>query len=259
MKITAVLVQFPVSLSIAENLAAIQRGIEAADPGDWLIFPEGAVSGYSSDIAFLKQIKQDKVEARLEHLHSQAQERGIYIWAGACYFEDGDWYNTTFGFTPAGKTYRYNKINLATHERGAMKPGSDLPVFDVDIGQGVVKVGVQMCRELRFPEQWGWLVQNGAQVFLHLNNALGCTYDFRHVWRSHLVSRAAENQRFVLSVNNAGPDQTSPTIAISPQGQVLGETGGKEFSVVRAKIDLAQNADWYLNQRREDVVNLCGK
>jgi predicted amidohydrolase len=53
MKITVLLAQFPVTLSIPENLAAIQQVIEAAHPGDWLIFPEGAVSGYSSDITFL--------------------------------------------------------------------------------------------------------------------------------------------------------------------------------------------------------------
>ena len=255
MKITVLLAQFPVTLSIPENLAAIQQVIEAAQPGDWLIFPEGAVSGYSSDITFLEQVNQEEVEAGLEHLQGQARKRGNYIWAGACYFEAGHWYNAAFGFTPAGNRYRYNKANLATHERGFMATGSELPVFAVQTDQGVVRVGVQICRELRFPEQWTWLAQGGAQLFLHLNNAVGGAHVFS-VWRSHLVSRAAETQRFVFSVNNADTQQTSPTVAISPQGQVLGEISGEKAAFLRVEADLTQVLDWYLNQRREDLVSL---
>jgi predicted amidohydrolase len=118
---------------------------------------------------------------------------------------------------------------------------------------GKVKLGVQICRELRFPEQWRWLAQRGAQVFLHLNNAIGVTFP-QPVWKSHLVSRAAENQRFVLSANNAASKQISPTIAVAPDGQVMDEIVSAEPGILRIELDLSKISDLYLHQCRTDVI-----
>ena len=99
--------------------------------------------------------------------------RQIHLWVGT-YIQDGSqWFNAAFGFTPSGGAHQYRKINLATHERGTISPGSDLPVFELQVPEGILKVGVQICREIRYPEQWGWLAQQGAQAILHLNNAVG--------------------------------------------------------------------------------------
>ncbi len=118
---------------------------------------------------------------------------------------------------------------------------------------GKVMLGVQICRELRFPEQWRWLAHSGAQIILHLNNAVGTAFP-QPVWKSFLVSRAAENQRFVLSANNAASLQISPTIAVAPDGQVIGEIVSAEAGILRVEIDLSKTADLYLNQCRTDVV-----
>ncbi len=53
-----------------------------------------------------------------------------------------------------------------------------------------------MCREVRYPEPWRVLATKGARVFAYVNNAIGSSQGFE-VWRSHLISRAAETQRFV--------------------------------------------------------------
>ena len=118
---------------------------------------------------------------------------------------------------------------------------------------GKILIGVQICRELRFPEQWAWLARQGAQIMLHLNNAIGDS-SFQAVWKSHLVSRAAETQRFVLSANNAAAEQVSPTIAIAPDGQVIGEIVSAELGVLRTTLDLSRVSNVYLDQSRTDVV-----
>jgi predicted amidohydrolase len=120
---------------------------------------------------------------------------------------------------------------------------------------GSFSVGIQLCRELRFPEQWGWMARRGAQILLHLNNA---KRDDRYlpVWKSHLISRAAETQRFVISANVAAPKQMSPTIVIAPDGQVLDEVVSDRLAVLRVGLDLSQVSDWYLGQCRTDVVRI---
>ncbi len=255
MSINILVAQFPVSFSISHNLERMCGVLENSQAGDMLVFPEGCVSGYSTDLSFLETMQPAELQAALDYLQQEAVRREITVWAGACIQVDGKWFNAAYGFTPAGTRHVYHKINLANHERGMFTPGDSLPVFKIDTGAGNVMVGVQICRELRFPEQWGLLARRGAQLFVHLNNAVGDDR-YQPVWKSHLVGRAAETQRFVASANNAAPQQISPTILIAPDGQVLGEIVSAEPETLRAGLDLTQVADFYLNQCRTDVAGI---
>lgn len=258
MRLTVLAAQFPVSLSIQRNLRAIRGVLQMARPGDWVIFPEGSVSGYSPDHIFLHQGDEGELQAALNEIETESNSRGIYVWAGAYYRQGDRWFNTAWGFGPDGVRRAYRKINLATSERGILSAGDDLPVFDIATPQGTVTAGVQICRELRYPEQWSWLARQGAQIFLHLNNAVGGPA-YQPVWRSHLISRAAETQRFVVSVNAAAPDQTSPTLIVSPKGWVLAEMVSDQPGVLKATLDLDEVSDVYLGQCRTDVIDLTGR
>jgi predicted amidohydrolase len=253
MKLKAIITQFPVTFSVSDNVKIIETVLTQAEAGDLVIFPEGSVSGYATDISFLERIDQNEVMAGLDHLQKQACRREINLWVGACIQNNGSWYNAAYGFCPDGNTHIYHKINLAHHERGFFSAGNQLPVFELMSPSGKYLVGVQMCRELRYPEQWGWMARCGAQIFLHLNNAVGDD-TLQSVWKSHLVSRAAETQRFVLSANNASFKQLCPTIAVAPDGQVVGEIVSPELGVLRVDLDLSDTSSWYLDQSRSDVV-----
>lgn len=253
MKVTALIAQFPITLSVQKNLEIMDSILAQSTAGELVIFPEGSLSGYMKDPEFLKQIDQSKVKAGLNHLQVEAVRRKINIWAGACVYQDGKWFNAAYGFSPEGRTQVYYKINLANHERSLFTAGNHLPVFELISPIGKVMIGVQMCRELRFPEQWGWLARCGVQIFLHLNNAVGDD-TFQSVWKSHLVSRAAETQRFVLSANNASTKQICPTIAVAPDGQVMGEIVSSETGCLHVELNLSEASHWYLDQCREDVV-----
>jgi predicted amidohydrolase len=255
MKLSAVIAQFPVSLSIQNNLETIDSVLEQTKAGDWVLFPEGSLSGYSPDMSFLQHIDHDELSAGLRHIQKVANQRMINVWVGACMNIDGKWFNTAHGFLADGNTHVYCKINLANQERGAFSTGNHLPTFDVSTPDGKLKIGIQICRELRFPEQWGWLARCGAQVILHLNNAVG-EDKFQSIWKSHLISRAAETQRFVLSANNAAPKQGSPTIAIDPDGLALGEIVSAKLSVLRVELDLSKASHRLLEQSRSDVVEI---
>ncbi len=87
-----------------------------------------------------------------------------------------------------------------------------------------------------------------------MTNAVGDAA-LRPVWRSHLVSRAAENQRFVLSSNDSRPGgQKCPTAAVGPGGFVLWEAGPEGEETGRVELDLSRARDFYLGQARTDVV-----
>jgi predicted amidohydrolase len=135
------------------------------------------------------------------------------------------------------------------NERGPLVAGSSLPTFAVAGGV----VAVQMCREIRFPEQWQHLASEGAQAFVYLTYAAD-SRAVPGVWRSHLVSRAAENQRFVVSANVAHPEQFCPSLVVAPNGAVVAELPMGESGVLRHTVELDEAGSWYLDQRRRDVV-----
>ena len=245
----------PVTLSISKNLEIMSAVISSAQSGDIVIFPEGAISGYSEDMSFLKEIDEVECENSFRVLSSLAKDKNIFIWAGSAIKENGHWFNSAIGFMHNGNIKTYQKINLANAERGFFDSGKSLPIFSMKEG---LAVGVQLCRELRFPEQWGILARNGAQLFIHLNNAIGDN-EIYDIWKSHLISRAAETQRFVVSVNNAGSAQKSPTIIIDPLGKVLVEINSDKLECARIEIDISKISDSLINQCRTDIVAITAK
>ena len=174
---------------------------------------------------------------------------------GACIQEDGTWFNATFYMGPNREIWRYDKINLARSERDAFTPGNCLPVHDIMVDGEPVRLGIQMCREVRYPEQWRVLAMQGAQVIGYVNNAVGGR-DGHDLWRCHVVSRAAETQRFIVGANNAAPDQICPSLIVAPSGKVLAEAKIGAIAVAEASLDLTEVSDWVLSQARDDVVSV---
>ncbi len=253
MAIGALVGQFPVSGSVKDNLGAIRRVLDQARPDELVVLPEGALSGYEEDPAFLSGVDPDEVEEGIGVLADEATRRGVHLFFGSCLYEGGRWYNAGFYRGPNRESFTYRKVNLATKERGVFAAGSELPVLDITVVGREVRVGVQLCRELRYPEHWRHLASAGAEVFVYMTNAVGDA-SLLPVWRSHLVSRAAENQRFVLSANDSRPGQKCPTAAVGPDGFVLWEADGGGEETGRVQLDLSRARDFYLGQARTDVV-----
>ncbi|SDJ25456.1 Carbon-nitrogen hydrolase [Nonomuraea maritima] len=136
------------------------------------------------------------------------------------------------------------------HERGRLRAGNRLAPLRLPTPAGDVTVGVQLCREIRFPEQWRHLVDAGADVLVYLTYAANPS-EPAGVWRSHLISRAAENQRFVLACNVADPLRHCPSMVVSPRGEVLAEAASAAPELLRTTVDVNLTSDWYLGQRRD--------
>lgn len=221
---------------------------------DLVVLPEGALSGYSDDMSILKNINLDLLQKGLDRLKQEVINRKIHLIFGSCIYEQQAWQNSAICYSYNNEDFIYKKVNLATNERGVFEAGNQLPVLKLKLMNGVVNVGIQLCREIRYPEHWRWLAINGADIFVYLTNAV--IGNRLSVWRSHLISRSAENQRFLISSNNAHINQQCPTMLISPDGEVIEEVVSDKLFCFKRTINLEEVSNWYINQMRKDVIML---
>ncbi|MEV0902141.1 carbon-nitrogen hydrolase family protein [Actinoplanes sp. NPDC049802] len=248
---SVLIAQVPTVWDVPTNLAAYREVMSEARPGDVVLFPEGLLSGYAEDLSPLRDLDPAEVRDAVARAADLARERAAHVFCGTLLPGERGWSNAAVHLSPDGPPRVYRKINLAMNERGPMIAGDRLETTAV---HGVT-AAVQLCREIRFPEQWQHLAAAGARFFVYLTNAAN-PREPSGVWRSHLISRAAENQRFVLSANIPSPDQHCPSMVVSPRGEVLAELPPGEKGLLRHTFDPAESGDWYLGQRRRDVLSV---
>lgn len=253
--VQATALQFPVTMDVAENLAKLVAGVCGLDTGGIVVAPEGVLSGYLPMPGFVTSLDIGAIERAIDNARNLALNRQVHLIFGACVCTHSVWRNATFYFGPQGQLWRYDKINLAQSERGTFTPGDRLPVLEINCDGEPLHLGVQMCREIRYPEQWRMLATQGAQVIAYVNNAIGSKHG-REVWRSHMISRAAETQRFVIGANNAATDQTCPSMIISPSRAVLSELAIGAEGAARATLSLDEVSNQVVSQARNDVVTV---
>lgn len=255
MRVPVAVAQVPVGWSVRRNVGTVLDAIGAVGPGTVLVLPECALSGYDDQLSGLDGLDPAGLAAARDEVAGAARRSGVHVFCGTLLAERGRWWNAACYFPPDGEPWVYRKVNLAMHERGRLAAGAALPTAAARLPTGVLRAGVQLCREIRFPEQWACLARQGAQVLIYLTYAVNPA-EPPGVWRAHLISRAAETQRFVLAANVAGQHQHCPTMIVSPRGQVLAEAATCGTEILRHTIDLAATQDGYLSQQRADLVTV---
>jgi predicted amidohydrolase len=272
MTLEVVIGQLEISWDPERNSERIVSFLRAETrPGSLAVLPEAALSGYDDQLSGLDRLEPRVLAAGQMAVAAAARELGAHVLCGSLLPELDTWWNAAMYFGPAGERWTYRKVNLATHERGRLAPGASLPLLRLntegrpDTGPpaaappaaepATATIGVQLCRELKYPEQWHVLARRGAGLLAYLTYAANPQIA-AGVWRSHLISRAAETQRFVLAANVASPDQHCPSMVISPRGEVLAEATGGAPQALHADLDLAEVSDWVLSQQRGDVVGI---
>lgn len=171
MKASAVVAQIPITWDIERNLSTITAVLAGTRPDEIVVLPEAAISGYDDDLSNLDQLGTTTLAHAIDRIAEFARQRAIHLFCGSLLFEGGGWWNAALYFGPDGTRWTYRKTNLATHERGRLNAGGELPTLRLRLTGAAVTVGVQLCREIRFPEQWQHLADAGAQAFLYLNHA----------------------------------------------------------------------------------------
>ncbi len=185
---------------------------------DFIILPE------LFDIGFNKQDFKREGPGVLgptsEFVEALAEEHSAYVITTGIEAADDMYYNTLVMANPEGKTIAtYRKIHPFQEEKDVFKPGEGLVLVDI----GRIKVGLQICYDIRFPEVSRSLALAGAELLV----VPASFPDPRSAhWNILLQARAIENQLYVAATNRVGFGFDSKTYfghaqMIDPWGMVL--------------------------------------
>ncbi|NIP84237.1 MAG: carbon-nitrogen hydrolase family protein [Planctomycetales bacterium] len=221
---------------------------EAADQGAQLVaLPElfNGLGRFSRVVAAAETIPGPTSEA-LTHLAARLQ---ITLLAGTIAERaegPGRAYNTSFLVGPDGQILAtYRKIHLfdvdlparvTVRESEWIQAGSQLTVATTPLA----KFGFSICYDLRFPELYRRLAQQGVEIFFVPSAFTQATG--RDHWEVLVRARAIENQAFVIAPNQCGrhpPDLETygNSLIVDPWGRTLAQAGSSE-GVIYARIEL---------------------
>ena len=248
--------QFFVTGNVQDNLEKILAFISKADSQevDILVFPETALSGYAP-----KQYKdnhlpgEEILEEALERVCRAARETAIWLVLGTTTYEEDGLYNTLLLIDDQGYIRAsYSKTQLTGEDAEVYQYGKTIPTFQV----GQMKLGMEICYDIRFPEPWRIQALEGAQVIFHASHAAGNSSWKIPVWEGHLRSRAAENGIWVVSCNTAGPIQMGKSYIIDPDGLVIAQSNQDNEELITGMFDLSKSNRGKINKRRRDLYRL---
>lgn len=222
------------------NYATAERAIRLAAAGkpDCLLLPELWTTGY--DLTRLGEMADPEGKEALTFIGGLAKEYGINIVAGSTAWQRaGGTTNTMFAVNREGQpVLEYSKLHLfrLMDEHLYLQPGASKGLFDLD---GISSAGV-ICYDIRFPEWIRAHMTAGAEV---LFAAAEWPLPRLAHWRALLVSRAIENQCYVVACNRAGSDPANVfaghSMIIDPWGEILCEAGEGE-EIITGELDLSK-------------------
>jgi predicted amidohydrolase len=222
-----------------DRVARVADLVRRQAGADLVVLPELWPQG-----AFAYWAWQDSAQsldgATVQALRSAARDIRATVHMGSIIERDGAGrlYNTSVLLGPDGGILTtYRKIHRFGFDEGEPRL--------IEAGEGVVvhqRLGLATCYDLRFPEMFRALLDQGAEVIL-----LTSGWPARRIghWTLLARARAVENQAYVVACNTAGTQGEvqlgGRSLVVDPWGEVLAEAGTAE-EVLRVRIDPASVA-----------------
>jgi nitrilase len=232
---------------VAPNLETAGRLIaEAAAAGAQLVaLPEYFPLIGASDVDRLAARETDGSGPIQEFLAAAARKHGLWLVGGSIPLQADDpakLRNSCLVYDPQGRRVaRYDKIHLFGFRKGAeaydeaatIERGDQVVAFDMPFGPHLLRVGLAICYDLRFPELFR---AQGTLDLLVLPAAFTETTGRAH-WEMLLRARAVENQCYVLAAAQGGLHPTGRmthgnSMVIDPWGEVVARMDKGEGIVV---------------------------
>ncbi|WP_226668448.1 carbon-nitrogen family hydrolase [Metabacillus litoralis] len=201
-----------------------------------IVLPELWTTGY--DLTRLDEIADVNGEKTIEFLSQLAKKYNVHIVGGSvANKQENGVSNTMFVINNQGDfVHDYSKLHLfkLMDEHHYLKAGSEKGLFELD---GMKSAGF-ICYDIRFPEWIRVHTTEGAEILFVV--AEWPLPRLNH-WKALLLSRAIENQCYVIACNRAGSDPKNEfaghSMIIDPWGTVLAEADEKA-GVISAEIDV---------------------
>ncbi|MFD0412968.1 carbon-nitrogen family hydrolase [Streptomyces sp. NPDC127108] len=228
-----------------QRVSSLVREIAERERSGLLVLPELWTTGafaYESFDAEAEPLQGPTYEV----MAKAARESGVWLHAGSIpeRAPDGALYNTSLVFSPEGElAASYRKIHRFGFDKGeAVMMGAGTELVTARTPEAVL--GLATCYDLRFPELFRGLVDDGAEVFVV---PAGWPARRRAHWSLFARARAVEDQVFVLACGTAGTHagvpQAGASVVVDPWGEVLAEADGAEEVVLTVDLDLGKVAE----------------
>ncbi len=225
---------------IDKNIENATREIEKAMKGqpDVIVLPELWTTGY--DLTRLDVLADDEGKASKKLLTEISKTYNVNLVGGsiAKRTEQGVT-NTMYVFTRGGELAgEYSKVHLfqLMEEHKFLVSGQETGHFELD---GIACAGL-VCYDIRFPEWVRTHTAHGAKVVFVV-----AEWPLARVthWRTLLISRAIENQCYIVACNRAGSDPNNVfaghSLVVDPWGEVVAEAG-EEQEILESVLDFSK-------------------
>jgi predicted amidohydrolase len=237
-----------IQIRVVENdkAATIDKAralLRRARGADLAILPELWNIGFMSFDRYLPEAEEENGPT-LSAMRELAREMRIHLHTGSFVEREQDrFYNTSCLLSPDGTILaKYRKIHLYGHrseETRLLSPGERVVVADTPLG----RIGLATCYDLRFPELFRRMVEQGAEIFLVCS---AWPYPRLEHWILFNRTRAVENQCFLVSANSVGPNRGAAFVGhsmmVDPWGVILAGAGDDE-AIAAGEIDLERLKD----------------
>lgn len=248
----AAIAQIDTTTPWAENMLRIEGYVDAAAAaGARLIaFPE-SFSQYLGSRTPTEALEDSPTLARMA---TKARTHHMWVLCGSLFTPAGERSrNTSVLLTPQGEiAAHYHKMHMfdvtlptgeTRFESKRFCPGTQLVTLPTELGH----LGMSICYDIRFPEQYRAMAARGAEVFLVPSMFTKPTGKLH--WELLLRARAAENGCYVIAPNQIDGRFGSygHSMIVDPQGRVLCEIADGE-GIALAEVDLD-----FLEQVRRDM------
>lgn len=219
------------------------RGLAGA--ADLVVLPELWLSG-AFDTAQAIESAEPLDGPTFTALGDAARQAGLHLLAGSLAEAGRKPANCAVAFGPGGERLAtYRKIHLFGFDGGeaeAFAAGDPEPVvWHSPWG----RFGLATCYDLRFPELFRALVDEGAEGFL-----VPTGWPDRRIARWDVLARARaiENQAWLVGVNavgsHAGFTMGGHSVVVDPTGEVRYEASPDQEECAIVDIDLAEARQW---------------
>ncbi len=211
-----------------------------------VVFPEYS-SHFSPALGAQSLAAAETLDGRfVAGLEAIAKVLDIHIVAGmleSCDEDDGRFFNTLVALDPHGALVaKYRKVHLydafGQKESDWVVPG---PIEEPEtFALGDLRVGLQTCYDIRFPEVTRRLVDAGADLIVLPSEWVRGPLKEQH-WRTLVTARAIENTVYFAAADQAPPIGAGNSMIVDPMGVEL-VTIGEETAVAVAWISSARIA-----------------
>ncbi|RJS61852.1 carbon-nitrogen hydrolase family protein [Bacillus sp. PK3_68] len=202
---------------------------------DLIAFPELYLSGVEP-IKWRKMAEPIPNGPIVQKLIEKAKQINKWLVPGSFFElgEDEKVYNTMILISPQGEIVLKYRMVFIPYPLEPSSPGNEFPVFEIP---HIGKIGFLICADGHYPESARNLALKGAEVIIKPT--------LQGEWigglRNHTpvaITRAIENQCFVVSINQPSPVGMGNSVAIDPEGRIIEELGiAESFTFVHLNLE----------------------